>query len=85
MEICKTRERLEQQAKERSEKLKANKKQEMTKEEFNAQWTMPASLRSGVTVDNDVPPSAEPFISRTTLHDDNNLLGNNKFLHDNVD
>lgn len=85
MEVRKTRERLEQQAKERREKLKANKKQEMTKEEFNEKWTLPAYLRRGVKVDGNVPHSSEPFISRYNLNDDNNLLGNNKFLHDNVD
>jgi cell division protein FtsZ len=85
MEVRKTKERLEQQAKERREKLKANKKQEMTKEEFNEKWTLPAYLRRGVKVDSEVPHSSEPFISRYNLNDDNNLLGNNKFLHDNVD
>ncbi len=85
MEIRKTKERLEQQAKERREKLKANKKQEMTKEEFNEKWTLPAYLRRGVKVDTDVPHSSEPYLSRFNLNDDNNLLGNNKFLHDNVD
>lgn len=85
MQVRKTKERLEQQARERREKLKANKKQEMTKEEFNEKWTLPAYLRRGVKVDNDVPHSSEPFISRYNLNDDNNLLGNNKFLHDNVD
>ena len=57
----------------------------MIKEEFNEKWTLPAYLRRGVKVDNDVPHSSEPFISRYNLNDDNNLLGNNKFLHDNVD
>ena len=85
MELRKTKERLEQQARERRERLKANKKQEMTKEEFNEKWTLPAYLRRGVKVDNEVPHSSEPFISRYNLNDDNNLLGNNKFLHDNVD
>jgi len=85
MEVRKTKERLEQQAKVRREKLKANKKQEMTKEEFNEKWVVPAYLRRGVKVDTDVPHSSEPFISRYNLNDDNNLLGNNKFLHDNVD
>ncbi len=85
MEVRKTKERLEQQAKERRERLKANKKQEMTKEEFNEKWTLPAYLRRGVTVDSNVPHSSEPFISRYNLNDDNSLLGNNKFLHDNVD
>jgi cell division protein FtsZ len=85
MEVRKTKERLEQQARERREKLKANRKQEMTKEEFNEKWTLPAYLRRGVKVDGDVPHSSESFISRYNLNDDNNLLGNNKFLHDNVD
>ena len=84
MEVRRTKERLEQQAKERREKLKSSRKQEMTKEEFNDKWTLPAYLRRGVKMDN-VPHSSEPFISRYNLNDDNNLLGNNKFLHDNVD
>ncbi|MCW5912919.1 MAG: cell division protein FtsZ [Cyclobacteriaceae bacterium] len=83
MEVRKTKERLEQQAKERREKLKS-KKHEMSKEEFNEKWTLPAYLRRGVKMDN-VPHSSESFISRYNLNDDNNLLGNNKFLHDNVD
>ncbi|MCX8490192.1 MAG: cell division protein FtsZ [Cyclobacteriaceae bacterium] len=84
MEVRRTRARLEQQAKERREKLKPNRKQEMTKEEFNEKWTLPAYLRRGVKMDN-VPHSSEQFISRYNLNDDNNLLGSNKFLHDNVD
>jgi cell division protein FtsZ len=84
MEVRRTRERLEQQARERREKLKAARKQEMTKEEFNEKWTLPAYLRRGVKMDN-VPHSSEQFISRYNLNDDNSLLGNNKFLHDNVD
>jgi cell division protein FtsZ len=84
MEVRKTKKRLEEQAKQRREKLKSAKKQEMTKEEFNEKWTLPAYLRRGVKMDN-VPHSSESFISRYNLNDDNNLLGNNKFLHDNVD
>ncbi|MFM7485891.1 MAG: cell division protein FtsZ, partial [Cytophagales bacterium] len=84
MQVRKTKERLEQQAKERREKMKSNRKHEMTKEEFNEKWTLPAYLRRGVKMDN-VPHSSEPFISRYNLNDDNSLLGNNKFLHDNVD
>ncbi len=84
MEQRKTKQRLEQQAKERREKLKAAKKQEMSKEEFNEKWTLPAYLRRGVKMDN-VPHSSERFISKYHLNEDSNLLGNNKFLHDNVD
>lgn len=84
MEVRKTKQRLEQQAKERREKLKSNKKQEMSKEDFIEKWEVPAYLRRGVKMDK-VAHSSEPFISRYNLNDDNNLLGNNKFLHDNVD
>lgn len=84
MEYRQTKERLEQQAKDRREKLKASKKQEMSREEFNEKWTLPAYLRRGVKM-NQVPHSSESYISRYNLNDDNNLLGNNKFLHDNVD
>lgn len=84
MELRNTKQRLQQQAKERQEKMKQSKKQEMTKEEFNEKWSLPAYLRRGVKM-QDVPHSSEPFISKYNLNDDNNILGNNKFLHDNVD
>ena len=84
MEYRKTKERLQQQAKERRERLKAAKKHEMTKEEFNEKWSLPAYLRRGVKMGN-VPHSSEPYISRYNLTDENSILGNNKFLHDNVD
>ena len=84
MELRSTKQRLQQQAKERQEKIKQTRKPEMTKEEFNEKWSLPAYLRRGVKM-QDVPHSSEPFISKYNLNDDNNLLGNNKFLHDNVD
>jgi cell division protein FtsZ len=83
MELRTTKARLQQQAKERKEQLK-QRKQEMTKEEFNEKWSLPAYLRRGVKM-QDIPHSSEPFISKYNLNDDNSLLGNNKFLHDNVD
>jgi cell division protein FtsZ len=84
MELRNTRDRLQQQAKERKEQMKQARKQEMTKEEFNEKWSLPAYLRRGIKM-NDVPHSSEPYISKYNLNDDNTLLGNNKFLHDNVD
>lgn len=84
MEIRSAKQRLQEQAKQRKEKLKSARKQEMTKEEFNEKWALPAYLRRGVKMDN-VPHSSEPLISKYNLNDDNSLLGNNKFLHDNVD
>jgi cell division protein FtsZ len=79
-----TKARLEQQRMERTEKLKSARKQEMSKEEFSDKWHKAAYLRRGVKMEN-VPHSSESHISRYSLNDDNNLLGNNKFLHDNVD
>jgi cell division protein FtsZ len=84
MELRTAKQRLQEQAEQRKEKLKSAKKQEMTKEEFNEKWALPAYLRRGVKMDN-VPHSSEQFISKYNLNDDNSLLGNNKFLHDNVD
>lgn len=84
MELRSTKQRLQQQAEERKEKMKQARKQEMTKEEFNEKWSLPAYLRRGVKM-QDVPHSSESFISKYNLNDDNNILGNNKFLHDNVD
>ncbi|MBA4057784.1 MAG: cell division protein FtsZ, partial [Marivirga sp.] len=84
MELRSTKQRLQQQARERQEKMKQARKSEMTKEEFNEKWSLPAYLRRGVKM-QDIPHSSEPFISKYNLNDDNNLLGNNKFLHDNVD
>lgn len=84
MELRTTKDRLLQQAMERKEQLKQARKYEMTKEEFNEKWSLPAYLRRGVKM-QDVPHSSEPYISKYNLNDDNNLLGNNKFLHDNVD
>ncbi|SKC48690.1 cell division protein FtsZ [Ohtaekwangia koreensis] len=84
MELRTTKQRLQQQARERQEKIKQARKSEMTKEEFNEKWALPAYLRRGVKM-QDVPHSSEPFISKYNLNDDNNILGNNKFLHDNVD
>jgi cell division protein FtsZ len=84
MERRTTKDRLLQQARDRKDQLKQVRKQEMTKEEFNEKWSLPAYLRRGVKM-QDVPHSSEPYISKYNLNDDNNLLGNNKFLHDNVD
>ncbi|HEY8935719.1 MAG TPA: cell division protein FtsZ [Cyclobacteriaceae bacterium] len=84
MNLRTTKERLQQQARERKEHLGQSRKQEMTKEEFSEKWSLPAYLRRGVKM-NDVPHSSEPFISKYNLNDDNSILGNNKFLHDNVD
>jgi len=49
-----------------------------------AQYDTPAYLRRQVKLEN-VEPSSAQNISRFNLSDDNELLGDNRFLHDNVD
>jgi cell division protein FtsZ len=84
MELRNTKQRLEEQARVRKEQFQRVNKPEMTKEEFNEKWTLPAYLRRGIKMDS-VQHSSEPYMSKYNLNDDNSLLGNNKFLHDNVD
>ncbi|MFD1469443.1 cell division protein FtsZ [Hymenobacter caeli] len=48
------------------------------------QYEAPAYLRRQVKLET-VVPSSEQNISRFNLSDDNELLGDNRFLHDNVD
>jgi len=84
MELRNTKQRLEEQARLRKEQFQRVNKSEMTKEEFNEKWTLPAYLRRGIKMDS-VQHSSEPYMSKYNLNDDNSILGNNKFLHDNVD
>lgn len=84
MDINKTRERLEAQAQARREKLNAARRTEMSREEFNEKWSQPAFQRRGIRMEN-VPHSSQSNMSRFNINDDNSLLGNNRFLHDNVD
>jgi cell division protein FtsZ len=83
-ELDEKKDRLLQQAKERSEKLKKVKNYNVTEDEYKEKWDMPAYLRKKVKL-QDVPHSSEHEVSRYNLNDDNQILGNNKFLHDNVD
>jgi len=74
---------LDQKRRERVDKLVTNNftnKEESYKTKFDE----PAYKRRKVKFD-DVPHSSERNISRFNLNDDNHILGNNRFLHDNVD
>jgi cell division protein FtsZ len=76
---------LQQQARDRIEKLKDLKNTNHDREEdYKDKWDTPAYVRRNVNL-QDVPHSSEKNISRYNLNDDNQILGNNKFLHDNVD
>jgi len=76
---------LQKKARERVEKLKGIKNNPMRNEdEYKERWDTPAYVRRKVNL-QDVPHSSDRNISRYNLNDDNMILGNNKFLHDNVD
>jgi cell division protein FtsZ len=84
MDVRSTKERLRIQAEERVNKLKGLSKAEMNANEFKEKLDIPAFLRKDVRLNN-VPHSSEAHVSKYNLNDDNQILGNNKFLHDNVD
>ncbi|MGF1638936.1 MAG: cell division protein FtsZ [Cyclobacteriaceae bacterium] len=75
---------LRKQAEERVKKLKELKSGSHHEQDFRDKWDTPAYMRRNVNLQK-VPLSSESNISRYNLNDDNQILGNNKFLHDNVD
>jgi cell division protein FtsZ len=78
------REQLRKQAMERKTVLQNTTMWSMNAQEFKERLEVPAYMRKKVDLE-DVPHSSERNISRYNLNEDNELLGNNKFLHDNVD
>lgn len=76
---------LMEQAKERIKRLGGmSPSQNMNPDEFKEKLEVPAYQRKRVSL-QDYPHSSDKNISRYNLNDDNELLGNNKYLHDNVD
>lgn len=73
-----------QRAHERFEKLKGNRSFNPTPEELKEKLEVPAYQRKNVVL-NEPQHSSEGNISKYNLNDDNEILGNNRFLHDNVD
>lgn len=79
------RQLLIQQSQERIKRLKEiSSEQTADLQNFKEKLDVPAYQRRNVHL-NDVPHSSESNVSRYNLNDDNDILGNNKFLHDNVD
>ena len=74
---------LDARAEERRRRLQALSNG-LTNDAIKDQLETPAYLRRQVKLEN-VTPSNEQNISRFNLSDDNELLGDNRFLHDNVD
>ena len=79
------REKLQEQAQERIRRLKGlNQNSTMSSDSFKEKLDVPAYLRKKISL-QDIPHSSEQNISKYNLNDDSQILGNNKFLHDNVD
>ena len=73
------------QAKDRVEKLNGLKSASHDREDdYRDKWETPAYVRRKISLP-DVPHSSQQNISRYNLNDDNQIMGSNKFLHDNVD
>ncbi|RZK56867.1 MAG: cell division protein FtsZ, partial [Hymenobacter sp.] len=75
---------LEAQALERRNRLQQTTSSQGLSPEVTAHLDTPAYLRRGQKLEP-VTPSNAQNISRFNLSDDNELLGDNRFLHDNVD
>ena len=78
------REMLKRQAMDRKNLLQSTTMWSMNAQEFKERLEVPAYMRKKVDLD-DVPHSSERNISRFNLNEENEIMGNNKFLHDNVD
>lgn len=78
------KELLARQAQERVERLRKMKRNPINDEDFKEKYNQPAYQRRNITL-KDTPNSWDENISRYNLNDDNHIVGNNKFLHDNVD
>ncbi|WP_114778699.1 cell division protein FtsZ [Botryobacter ruber] len=81
--ILNERELMQRKAEERRERLRMLST-EITSEAIKEKLDVPAYLRRNVALDQ-VVHSSERNISRFNLNDDNEILGDNRFLHDNVD
>ncbi|MFC6999208.1 cell division protein FtsZ [Rufibacter roseus] len=75
---------LQSRMSDRRERLRRLSNDTNTDAAIKEKLEVPAYLRRNVQLEN-VAPSAEQQISRFNLNDDNELLGDNRFLHDNVD
>ncbi|MCC9136318.1 cell division protein FtsZ [Pontibacter silvestris] len=81
--LAEERELMQRRAEERRERLRMLSS-EITSEAIKEKLDVPAYLRRNVALDK-VVHSSERNISRFNLNDDNEILGDNRFLHDNVD
>lgn len=75
---------LMEQRRKREEMLEGTQREEIASKNFKERFDVPAYERKQVTFSK-VPVSSERNISKFNLTDENQILGNNKYLHDNVD
>jgi len=75
---------LKRQAIERKNKLQGLKSNTLTEEDYKQRYDQPAYLRRNIKLQN-IPHSSDEHVSKYNLNDDNQIVGNNRFLHDNVD
>jgi cell division protein FtsZ len=77
---------LEQQNNDRIDRIKnvGNSHLDEGMDDFRTKLNTPAYLRRNVKIENS-PQSSDKEISRFNLDDENDIMGNNRFLHDNVD
>ncbi len=68
----------------REEALNGASKKDLSSTDYKEKFDVPAFERKKVTLQK-VPHSSERNISKFNLTDDNQILGNNRYLHDNVD
>ena len=73
-----------QRAHERFEKLKGGRALTTASDDLTEQMVVPAYQRKNVIL-NEPQHSSESNLSRFNLNEENEILGNNRFLHDNVD
>ena len=73
-----------QRAHERFEKLKGGRSLTTASDDLSEQMVVPAYQRKNVIL-NEPQHSSESGLSKFNLSEENEILGNNRFLHDNVD
>lgn len=73
-----------QRAHERFEKLKGGRSLTIASDDLTQQMVVPAYQRKNVIL-NEPQHSSESNLSKFNLNEENEILGNNRFLHDNVD
>ncbi len=73
-----------QRAHERFEKLKGGRSLTTASDDLTEQMVVPAYQRKNVIL-NEPQHSSETSLSKFNLNEENEILGNNRFLHDNVD